>query len=92
MDMPEENKDGYEFGSVLMHVQKLKGRLVLEHGDLDDNVHMQNTIQLINALMDQDKIFDFVLYPGQRHGYRGKKRENSDRRYVNFWFENFLNR
>jgi len=92
MDAPEENKDGYEFGSVLTHAQKLKGRLVLEHGDLDDNVHMQNTIQLINVLMDKDKIFDFVLYPGQRHGYRGKKRENSDRRYVDFWFENFLNR
>ncbi len=92
MDKPEENRDGYEFGSVLTHAQKLKGVLVLEHGDLDDNVHMQNTIQLINVLMDNDKIFDFVLYPGQRHGYRGKKKENSDRRYVDFWFKNFLNR
>ncbi len=92
MDKPEENKGGYEFGSVLTHAHKLKGKLVIEHGDLDDNVHMQNTIQLINILMDKDKIFDFVLYPGQRHGYRGKKRENSDRRYVDFWFKNFLNR
>jgi dipeptidyl-peptidase-4 len=92
MDKPGENKEGYEFGSVLTHAKKLKGVFVLEHGAMDDNVHMQNTIQLIDALMDQDKIFEFVLYPNQRHGFGGKKRENSSRRYVDFWFKHFLNR
>jgi dipeptidyl-peptidase-4 len=92
MDKPEENKEGYEFGSVLSHAKNLKGVLVLEHGAMDDNVHMQNTIQLIDALMDQGKIFDFMLYPNQRHGFGGAKRENSNRRYVDFWFKNLLNR
>lgn len=92
MDKPEENKEGYEFGSALTHAKNLKGVFVLEHGAMDDNVHMQNTIQLIDVLMDQDKIFEFVFYPNQRHGFGGKKRENSSRRYVDFWFKHFLNR
>jgi dipeptidyl-peptidase-4 len=92
MDKPEENKEGYEFGSVLTHAKKLKGVLDLEHGAMDDNVHMQNTVELIDVLMDNDKVFDFMLYPDQRHGFGGKKREISNRRYVDFWFKNFLNR
>jgi dipeptidyl-peptidase-4 len=59
---------------------------------MDDNVHMQNTIQLVDVLMDQGKIFDFMLYPNQRHGFGGTKREISNRRYVDFWFKNLLNR
>ncbi|MDH7511493.1 MAG: S9 family peptidase [Clostridiales bacterium] len=92
MDKPEENEDGYRVGSVMTHAEKLKGVLSLEHGATDDNVHMQNTIQLIDALMDLDKMFEFMLYPGQRHGFIGKKRENSNRRSVNFWFKHLLNR
>jgi len=92
MDKPEENEAGYKFGSVMTHAGKLKGVLFLEHGATDDNVHMQNTIQFIDALMDLDKMFEFMLYPNQRHGFIGKKRENSSRRSVNFWFKHFLNR
>jgi len=92
MDKPEENKEGYEFGSVLHHAKNFKGILVLEHGAMDDNVHMQNTIQLMDVLMDQGKTFDFMLYPNQRHGFGGTKREISNRRYVDFWLKNLLNR
>ncbi|MGQ9673191.1 MAG: S9 family peptidase [Candidatus Aminicenantales bacterium] len=92
MDKPEENEEGYKFGSVLTHAGKLKGVLFLEHGAIDDNVHMQNTIQLIDALMDQDKMFEFMIYPQQRHGFFGKKRENSDRRAVAFWLKHLLGR
>jgi dipeptidyl-peptidase-4 len=92
MDTPQDNREGYEFGSVMTHAKKLRGVLLLEHGDMDDNVHMQNTIQLINALMELDKQFDFVLFPNQRHGYGGKKRDNANRRGVDFWFRHFLNR
>ncbi len=92
MDTPEENKEGYEFASVLTHVKKLKGVLLLEHGDLDDNVHMQNSVQLISALMDEGKTFDFVLFPNQRHGYGGRKRDAANRRAVDFWFRNLLGR
>jgi dipeptidyl-peptidase-4 len=92
MDTPQENKEGYDFGSVMTHAKKLKGVLLIEHGDMDDNVHMQNSVQLINALIDLDKPFDFVLFPNQRHGYGGKKGEAANRRAVDFWFRNLLNR
>jgi dipeptidyl-peptidase-4 len=92
MDTPAENKEGYEFGSVMTHAKNLKGVLLLEHGDMDDNVHMQNTIQLIDALMDQDKSFEYMVFPNQRHGFGGKKRENASRRNVDFWFKHLLGR
>jgi dipeptidyl-peptidase-4 len=59
---------------------------------MDDNVHMQNSVQLIDKLIDLGKKFEFMLYPDQRHGFRGKKRTHSSRHYVDFWFEHFLNR
>jgi dipeptidyl-peptidase-4 len=92
MDTPAENKEGYEFGSALTHAKKLKGVLLLEHGDMDDNVHLQNTIQFIDALMDQDKVFEYMVFPNQRHGFGGKKRENASRRHVDFWFKHLLGR
>jgi dipeptidyl-peptidase-4 len=76
----------------MTHAQKLKGLLLLEHGDMDDNVHMQNTIQFIDALMDQDKVFEYMVFPNQRHGFRGKKNENASRRHVDFWFKHLLGR
>jgi dipeptidyl-peptidase-4 len=92
MDRPVDNKEGYTFGSVMTHAKKLKGVLFLSHGDMDDNVHMQNTIQLIDKLIDLGKKFFFIPYPNQRHGYRGSKRQHSDRHFIDFWFEHFLNR
>jgi dipeptidyl-peptidase-4 len=92
MDTPAENKEGYEFGSVITHAAKLKGVLLLEHGDMDDNVHMQNTIQLVDALMDEGKTFELMVFPNQRHGFRETKRENANRRAVDFWFEHFFGR
>ena len=92
MDTPAENKEGYEFGSVMTHAKNLKGVLLLEHGDIDDNVHMQNTVQFIDALMDQDKTFEYMVFPNQRHGFGGKKRENASRRNIDFWFRHLLGR
>ncbi len=92
MDTPAENKEGYEFGSVIAHAAKLKGVLLLEHGDMDDNVHMQNTIQLVDALMDKGKMFELMVFPNQRHGFREAKRENANRRAVDFWFKHFFGR
>lgn len=92
MDKPSENKKGYEFGSVMTHADRYKGVLFLAHGSMDDNVHMQNTIQLIDRLIDLDKKFEFMLYPNQRHSFRGKKREYSNRHFIDFWFKHFLNK
>ncbi len=74
MDRPIDNPEGYKFGAAMTHADKFKGILFMSHGNLDDNVHMQNTIQLIDKLMELEKsAFGFMVYPDQKHGTRGKK-------------------
>ncbi len=90
MDTPDENPEGYTFGSVLTHAHLLKGQLRITHGTIDDNVHMQNTIQLIDIFQNMGKNFELMIYPNQRHGIRGKKRNHSNREGVEFWFRHFL--
>lgn len=90
MDTPEENPEGYKFGSVMTHADKYKGSLLITHGTMDDNVHMQNTIQLIDKLEDLDKDFELMLYPNARHGIGYPKRNHSTRESVQFWFRHFL--
>jgi dipeptidyl-peptidase-4 len=92
MDRPIDNPEGYKFGSALTHADKYKGVLFLTHGTMDDNVHMQNTTQLIDKLIDLGKKFEFMAYPNQRHGFRGAKRTHSTQRSVEFWFKHFLGR
>lgn len=92
MDTPEENPDGYKNGSVMNHSEKYKGRLLLVHGTMDDNVHMQNTIQLIDKLQDLDKDFELMLYPNAKHGWGYPKYFHSSRESVQFWFKYLLNK
>jgi len=73
MDMPSENPDGYREGSVMTHAHKYRGMLRLVHGTMDDNVHMQNTLQLADTLQDLNRTFELMLYPGGRHGWGGPK-------------------
>ncbi|TWR30020.1 S9 family peptidase [Mucilaginibacter pallidiroseus] len=70
MGTPKNNPEGYKSSSVLTHADKLKGVLRIVHGTMDDNVHMQNSIQLTSKLQDLGKSFEFMLYSGQRHGFR----------------------
>jgi dipeptidyl-peptidase 4 len=69
MDSPQENPEGYKSGSVWPYLKNYKGYMYIAHGTMDDNVHMQNSIQLISALQDLKKDFGFMLYPGGRHGW-----------------------
>lgn len=71
MRTPRENARGYDNGAPLKHVDKLTGNLLVVHGTSDDNVHFQNTVQLVHALEQAGKQFDMRIYPGQRHGFRG---------------------
>jgi len=73
MDTPQENPEGYKKGSVLTYVDRYKGFLQIAHGAMDDNVHMQNSIQLINDLQEAKKEFEFMVYPEARHGFGGNK-------------------
>lgn len=71
MRTPLENPGGYDDNSPINFADQLKGRLLLIHGTADDNVHIQNTIEMINALVKADKQFDLMLYPDRDHGIYG---------------------
>jgi dipeptidyl-peptidase-4 len=68
MRRPQDNPDGYEKGSCLTYAKNLKGHLYLQHGTIDDNVHPANTIQLVQALLMENKRFELMMYPENQHG------------------------
>lgn len=73
MRKPQDNAAGYDDNSPINHVEKLKGNFLLIHGMADDNVHPNNTYDLITALVAADKQFDLMVYPNSNHGiYTGK--------------------
>ena len=75
MTTPQENASGYDENSPINHVSKLKGNFLLIHGTADDNVHVQNTMQMVEALVQANKQFDWAIYPDKNHGiYGGKTR------------------
>jgi len=73
MGTPSNNPEGYKTSSPLTYVDRYKGMLQIVHGVIDDNVHLQNSIALISKLQDQQKDFEFMMYSGGRHGWRGPK-------------------
>jgi dipeptidyl-peptidase-4 len=90
MDTPQDNPEGYKEGSALTFVKNYKGKLYMTHGEMDDNVHLQNSIYLISRLEDEGKSFEFMLYPGGRHGWGGAKAIHSRNEANNFWLRNFF--
>jgi dipeptidyl-peptidase-4 len=71
MSLPQDNAAGYDKASFVRAAGNLSGRLLIVHGTSDDNVHMQNTIQFTNALINAGKQFDMQLYPQKTHGIGG---------------------
>jgi dipeptidyl-peptidase 4 len=69
--------------------KNLKGKLLLFHGDIDNNVHPANTIRMANALIKANKRFDMMLLPGQRHGF-GDMTEYFFWRMVDYFSEHLL--
>ena len=72
MQKPQENANGYDENSPINHVDKLKGKYLLIHGSADDNVHVQNTYEMVSALVEADKQFELFIYPDKNHGIYGK--------------------
>ena len=68
MGTPQNNPEGYDKTSVLKAAKNLHGNLLLIHGAIDDNVHMQNSIQFVYELEKSGKQFEFMIYPKSRHG------------------------
>lgn len=71
MQKPQENSDGYDNNSPINHVDKLKGKLLIVSGTLDDNVHPQNTYEFVEAMVQAGKQFDMMLYTNRNHGIGG---------------------
>lgn len=89
MQTPQENPSGYDENSPINHVNKLKGKYLLIHGSGDDNVHVQNTMQMMEALIQANKQFDSQIYPDKNHGiYGGKTRIQLYTKMTNFIKEN----
>lgn len=71
MGLPQDNAAGYDSTSVLSYAARLKGKLLVIHGTGDDNVHSQNTVQLVEAFVKANKPLDIFLYPNRNHGMSG---------------------
>lgn len=90
MDTYEQNPNGYDQASVLSHVEQYTGKLLITHGLMDDNVHVQNSIQLIDKLQDAGKEFEMMFYPNERHGWGGPKGTHARKLKESFWSRSFF--
>lgn len=96
MRTPEENPSGYDDNSPINFVDRIKGNYLLCHGSGDDNVHYQNAMELIKALVSANKQFDLMIYPNKNHGIYGNYGKGGECRihlYTkinNFLFEHLL--
>jgi dipeptidyl-peptidase-4 len=90
MDSPEDNPLGYTDGSASSFAERYTGKLFIVHGDIDNNVHLQNSVQFISKLQDAGKSFGFMLYPGCRHGWGGAKADHLRDEEYRFWLDNFF--
>lgn len=89
MRTPQENASGYDDNSPINHVDSLKGSYLLIHGTADDNVHVQNTYEMVSALVKANKQFDLFVYPDKNHGiYGGNTRLHLYHKMTNFIEDN----
>jgi dipeptidyl-peptidase-4 len=94
MDRPQDNPDGYAASAVINRLEKYRGdktnMVRLTHGTGDDNVHMQNTLQVVDKLQSMDRDFELMFYPGGMHGYRGGQQRHYEMQNYRFWYEYLL--
>ncbi|MFM1879357.1 MAG: hypothetical protein RLZZ241_2223 [Bacteroidota bacterium] len=89
MQTPQENPQGYDLNSPLHFADRLKGKFLLVHGAADDNVHVQNSMRLIEELVQANKDFDWAIYPDKNHGiYGGSTRLQLYNKMTRFILEN----
>jgi len=90
MGLPKENEEGYRKGSPVNFANDLSGRVMIVHGTSDDNVHVQNTVQMIESLIDANKPYDLQLYPRKTHGITGKAARTHLFERIQHQFESWL--
>jgi dipeptidyl-peptidase-4 len=82
---PQDNRGGYEQNSPINFVRNIKGSYLIVHGTADDNVHFQNTTEMVKALIEANVDFDSEIYPDKNHGiYGGNSRLHLYRRMTRF--------
>ena len=85
MRTPQENAAGYDDNSPFNYPEKLEGDYLLVHGSADDNVHLQNTMRMVEALVQADKQFEWAIYADKNHGiYGGNTRLHLYKKMTNF--------
>jgi len=85
MSTPQANPEGYAASDIVDQLDRLTGRLLLMHGMADDNVILENSTRVMDALQASSIPFELMLYPGQRHGVRGNERQLQQwRTYLDF--------
>jgi dipeptidyl-peptidase-4 len=90
MGTPQSNPEGYKDSSVLSHVDKLRGKLLLVHGMTDENVHFRHTARLIVALTEANKDYDLLVFPEERHMPRDARGLEYQERKVMEYFQRNL--
>ncbi len=88
MDMPQENKEGYDQNNLLNHVDKLKGKLLMIHGAQDDVVVWQHSIMYQKKAVDKGIQLDYYVYPGHQHNVLGKDRAHLMEKVCNYFIDN----
>lgn len=88
MGMPASNSKVYENSSVMSHVPRIKGKILLVHGMIDENVHFRHTARLINAFIAAGKEYELLVFPDERHMPRRLK----DRMYMEERICEFIDR
>lgn len=85
--LPQDNAAGYDDNSPIHFAHLLKGKLLLAHGTGDDNVHIQNSYEMIEQLVQAGKEFEWMIYPDKNHGM-GSSRDHLLRRAIRFVKDN----
>lgn len=89
MRTPQENANGYDDNSPINHVKLMKGKYLIIHGSGDDNVHLQNTMEMADALVGVNADFEMFIYPNRNHGiYGGNTRLHLFNKLLNFTLTN----
>ncbi|KAL4204805.1 hypothetical protein AMTRI_Chr01g133950 [Amborella trichopoda] len=88
MGFPTTNVAGYEYSSIMHHVHRIKGKLLLVHGMIDENVHFRHTARLVNAFIAAGKPYELLVFPDERH----MPRKQRDRVYMEERISEFIER
>ena len=80
----------YHLQSNITMASKLKGKLLITHGGIDENVNPSATFKLAEMLVRADKQFDMLIFPSQRHGYQGPQQQYFTKKRWNYFVEHLL--